>query len=128
MTFEKDDARSGTEKAMNLLNATQADKIAWGEYLAVRIAKRGLSVHSRSLREELVKEKIIPEESAQKEYWLGAVFNNLRNEGVIEKNGTFKYSDPSRNIHERTVTIWQLTRSANLERFKEAPKRPGEKE
>lgn len=126
--FDEDDARSMTENVMGHLNATYSQKIAWGEYLAVRLAKKNITVHSRALREELVKEKIIPEESGQKEFWLGAVFNNLRNEGVLEKNGTFKYSDKARNIHERTITSWQLTRTAKLDRFKEAPKRPGEKE
>jgi len=123
--LEADDVRNGTEQAMERLNLSHAERIAWGEYLAVKIAKANLTVHSRMLRDALVKEGIIPDPNPDKEFWLGAVFNNLKAKGVLEKNGTAKYGDAKRNVHERTIATWQLVAKADLSPYREPPAKPG---
>lgn len=123
--FDNDDVRQGTEGAMKLLNATHADKIAWASHLAVKLAKANLSVHSRMVRAEMVKEGIIPETGGGKEFWLGAVFANLRDEGVLEKAGFISYGDASRNIHERQIAVWKLTKNHDaMKKYADAPPRP----
>jgi len=128
ITVDDDDVRSGTEQAMAQLNGVHAVKIAWGEYLAVKLAKKHLSVHSRALREAMVKEGIIPEDNPGKEFWLGAVFRNLRDKGIMEKNGTYKYGDKERNTHERTISIWQLKAGADLTPYAVAPPKEEKKD
>ena len=90
--FDNDDVRQGTEGAMKLLNATHADKIAWASHLAVKLAKANLSVHSRMVRAEMVKEGIIPETGGGKEFWLG---------GFESKAEAIEYCDMYEMVYER---------------------------
>lgn len=101
-----------TDTAMRKLLEKHNDKILWGCYYAVQIALKKDTVHSREVRDRMFKEGLIGE---GKEFWLGTVFHTLKEDGVLKHDGHwYKYSDPERGIHERTVKIWCLDRKAVL--------------
>ncbi len=114
-------AGSGTKEAMSLLKETKGLAIQWGMHYAVKIAMRKLTVHSREVWEEMARDGVLP--SYGKAFWLGSVFRELKSAGVLVKTGHFfKYSDEARNIHERTVPLWELNDKADLTPYRVPPK------
>lgn len=118
---EKDPvAGTGTKKAMERLRLSHPLKIRWGCFYAVKIAMRKLTVHSREVWDAMLADGIIDGDG--KAFWLGAVFRELKDAGVLVKTGNrYKYSDESRNIHEREVALWQLNEKADLTPYRVAP-------
>jgi hypothetical protein len=115
--YPSDDPREGTREALRKVEERYKPQVQWACYAAVEIAKRKLTVHSREVRDALVKKGLI-EDDAGPEHWLGAAMSRLNKEGILEKSGhTYKYSDASRGIHERTVTIWQLREGADTSKY-----------
>ena len=117
---EHDEAGTGTKKAMAALSQKYPLVIQWAMHYAVKIALRKLTVHSREVWDELLKDDII--DGRGKAFWLGAVFRTLKDAGVLVKTGLrYKYSDEARNIHEREVALWQLNEKADLTPYRIAP-------
>jgi len=115
------DPRQGTKQAMQKLEAKHTTKVDWACHIAVDIAKKNLTVHSRTVRDEMERRGLL-EDSAGAEHWLGAAMNKLAGLGILKKSGhSYKYSDSSRGIHERTVTIWELVDGADTEYYEEPP-------
>lgn len=111
------DPRQGTKDAMGELEDKHKDLVTWACRAAVEIARRKLTVHSREVRDALVKEGLIPEDGPP-EFWLGAAMHRLAKEKIIEKTGhNYKYTDAARGIHERTITVWQLVDGADVSRY-----------
>lgn len=116
-------AGTGTKMAIARLNARHADKIAWGEYVAVKIALHKLTVHSREVRDELYERGLCVD--GEPEFWLGAVFRNLKDKGILIKTGlTYKYASEKRNIHERTVSLWEINPKADISPYRIEPTLP----
>ena len=114
-------AGTGTREAMELLRTTKSLAIQWGMHYAVKIALRKLTVHSREVWDEMERDGVLPTHG--KAFWLGAVFRELKDAGVLVKTGhCFKYSDEARNIHERTIPLWQLNEKADLTPYRQPPK------
>jgi hypothetical protein len=112
-TTPTDDPREGTREAMKTLETRYPDEIRHACQIAVEIARRKLTVHSREVREEMERRKLIGADTGN-EYWLGAAMNRLAREKILERTGhTYKYTDAARGVHERTVTIWQLREGAD---------------
>lgn len=119
MTEEKK-AGDGTREAMVRLKASKPLHIQWGMHYAVKIAMRKLTVHSREVWDEMAKDEVLPKQGSA--FWLGAVFRELKDLGVLVKTGLrYKYSDETRNIHEREVHLWQLNDKADLTPYRIAP-------
>lgn len=115
--YPSDDPREGTREALKKVEARHGEQVRWACYAAVEIAKRKLTVHSREVRDALVQKGLL-DETAGPEHWLGAAMHRLNKEGILEKSGhTYKYTDASRGIHERTVTVWQLREGADTSRY-----------
>jgi hypothetical protein len=115
------DAGTGTRAAMERLQATKPLHIQWGMHYAVKIALRKLTVHSREVWDALIADGIITGEG--RAHWLGAVFRELRDGGVLTKTGNrYKYSDEERNIHEREVALWEINPKADLTPYRLEPK------
>ena len=111
------DPREGTKKAMQQLEAKYPDQIGQACRVAVKIAKRKLTVHSREVREEMERQGLVGPDTGA-EFWLGPVFGRLVREKILSKTGQkYKYSDPARGIHEREVTIWQLVDGADTKEY-----------
>lgn len=113
-------AGTGTKTAMAELKRAHPLRIQWGMHYAVKIALRKLTVHSREVWEALLADQIITEDG--KAFWLGAVFRELKDAGILVKTGNrYKYSDEKRNIHEREIALWQLNDQADLTPYRIAP-------
>ena len=113
-------AGTGTQEAMGVLKETKGLAIRWGMYYAVKIAMRKLTVHSRDVWDAMDRDGVLPTHG--KAFWLGAVFRELKDAGVLVKTGHFfKYSDEARNIHEQTVPLWQLNEKADLTNYRQPP-------
>jgi hypothetical protein len=107
------DPRADTKEALGKVEARHAGAVRDACVVAVEIAKRKLTVHSREVREAMVTKGMLDPESGP-EHWLGAAIHRLAKEGILEKSGhTYKYTDAERGIHERTVTVWQLKDDAD---------------
>lgn len=115
------DPHSGSRVALAKLASDHPHEIAWGCHIAVQIAKRSLTVHSRMVREEMERRGLVSNVSGP-EFWMGAVFKTLKSAGILKETGQrFKYSDASRGIHEREVKIWALVEFADTEKYDTAP-------
>lgn len=115
------DPRQGTKQAMQKLEAKHPAKIDWACHFAVQIAKKNLTVHSRAVRDEMERRGLIGPDTGS-EFWLGAAMNKLAQQGILSKSGhSYKYSDSSRGIHERTVAIWALVDGADTEYYDTEP-------
>ena len=113
---------TGTNQAVAALVATRPLHVQWGMHVAVKLAMKKRTVHSREVWDELLRDGIITEEG--KAFWLGAVFRELKDVGVLKKTGhTYSYSDEARGIHERTVALWELVEDADLTEYRVAPTR-----
>lgn len=111
------DPRAGTREALVKVEARHAGAVRDACVVAVEIAKRKLTVHSREVREAMVAKGLLDTEAGP-EHWLGAAIHRLAKEGILEKSGhTYKYADAARGIHERTVTVWQLKEGADTSRY-----------
>lgn len=120
---DQPDPHAGTNQAMAHLRFSHAYKIAYGKYVAVRIALKKLTVHSRDVRDAMFAEGII--DGAEKEFWLGTVFKDLRDEGVLKWTGQMhKYTDAERGIHERTIKLWEYVEKAEVAKYLEPPPKP----
>lgn len=97
----------GTREAIEQLKARHPKHIAWGLHLAMKMAKKNNTVHSRELLLEMIRlKKCDPNMSA---HFIGAVFKTLRDEGLLKWTGHYyKYSDAERNIHDREIKLWCL--------------------
>jgi len=115
------DPHEGTRVAMKKLEAMHPLEIAWGCHLAVAIAKKNLTVHSRMMRQTMADRGMLALDTGR-EHWTGAVFKRLSKEGILRNTGQkFKYSDAERGIHEREVTIWALVEGADTSKYDNAP-------
>lgn len=111
----------GTRVAMKKLQSSHPTEIAWGCHVAIKIAKRRLTVHSRDVWDELGRMGIVSASSGSA-FWLGAVFDELKRAGLLKPTGqTLTYSDASRGIHERTIKIWGLTEDADTSAYDKEP-------
>lgn len=120
MIEEQTPAGTGTKTAIAALNAKYPAMVQWGMHYAVKIALRKLTVHSREVWDEMLRDKVITGEG--RAFWLGAVFRNLKDQNILRKTmHTHKYSDESRGIHERTVYLWELNEKADLTPYRIAP-------
>jgi hypothetical protein len=93
-----------TEEAMELLETSKASLVAYGRKEAIRLAKENGEVTSRDVRQAMEGAGLLKKDS--KEHWLGAVF---RGKPFKWTGRYFVYSDPIRNIHERTIKIWTIS-------------------
>jgi hypothetical protein len=115
------DPHEGTRVAMKKLESQHPLMIQWGCHVAVVIAKRRMTVHSRDVWEEMLRQKLV-EPHSPPPHWMGAVFHHLKNEKILTSTGqTFKYSDASRDNHERKITIWALVENANTGSYDAPP-------
>lgn len=93
-----------TEEAMDVLNSYRKYLIEYGRYVATLICQEQGAVHSRDVRQALAGLGLLDDPNLN-DYWLGAVFNK----SLFRWTGGFHvYSDPARNIHERTIKLWNL--------------------
>lgn len=115
------DPHEGTRVAMKKLESEHAWEVSWGCHVAVEIARKNMTVHSREVRRELETRGILGPDGG-KEHWLGAVFHRLKADKILEATSQFyRYSDAERGIHERKVTIWQLVEGADCSKYLTAP-------
>ena len=113
-------AGTGTREAMTQLKKNHPLKIQWGMHYAVKIALKKRTVHSREVWDALLADGIIKGDS--KAFWLGAVFRELKDESILRKTGhSYTYSDEARNIHERTVSLWEINEKADLTPYRTEP-------
>lgn len=114
-------AGTGTRRAMDDLKARYPVHVAWGMHYAVKIALRKLTVHSQEVLDELIRDGIITGEG--KVFWLGAVFRELKEKGVLLKTiHQHKYANEARNVHERLIFLWQINDKADLTDYRLPPK------
>lgn len=92
-----------TDEAMKLLRKRRLDQIMKARAMAVDICERVGSVSSREVRKAMAAAGELMDN--EPEFWLGAVF---RHERFQWTGRYFTYSDRARNIHERTVKVWEL--------------------
>jgi hypothetical protein len=93
-----------TNEAMALLKTYRAFLIKRGQWEGAQLAAKDGTVTSRDVRAAMEKAGLLTGDIS--DYWLGAVFHN----GPFAWTGGYQaYSDPSRNIHERTVKVWKLS-------------------
>lgn len=115
------DPHEGTRVAMKKLESQHPIHIQWGCFLAVSIAKRRMTVHSRDVWEEMLRRGLV-EPNSPSPHWMGAVFHRLKNEKVLTSTGQyFKYSDTARDNHERKITIWALVEGADTSAYAAEP-------
>ncbi len=121
--FTNKKPRTGnTKEAMQLLmsNPRTAKLIAWGCHIAVLLALKSRTVHSRAVRDEMDRRGLLTKED--KEFWLGPVFKKLKTEKILTWTGhMFTYSDEERNVHERTIKLWELNEDADLTVYRTPP-------
>lgn len=116
------DPRQGTKQALQKLEAKHPLQIEWACHVAVQIAQKNLTVHSRAVREEMERRDLVGPDTGS-EFWLGAAMNKLARLNILKSTGNkYKYADSSRGIHEREVTIWALVDGADTSYFEEEPK------
>lgn len=116
------DPRQGTKQALQKLEAKHPKQIDWACHIAIGIALKNLTVHSREVREEMQRRELVGPDTGS-EFWLGAAMNKLARLGLIKSTGqSYKYTDSSRGIHERKVTIWALVDGADTSYYEEEPK------
>lgn len=114
------DPREGTRVALKKLESQYPDHIKWGCYVAVQWAKKRLTVHSRTVRDEMERLGLL--KTNEPEFWLGAVFNKLKREKIIGPTGqSFTYSDAERGIHERTIKVWGLVENCDTSAYNDEP-------
>jgi hypothetical protein len=91
-----------TAEAMDVLVKHRRELIERGRAVAVEIARRGGTVHSRQVRAAMA-DQLNPDDG---ETWLGAVFNCR----LFRWTGEFhSYGDDGRNCHDgHVVKIWRL--------------------
>lgn len=117
-------AGEGSKKAMQKLRAKYPNEIRLGKYFVVQHALANRTVHSRNLWEILLARKFVNKKS-ESPHWMGTVFSDLRDEGILEKTSEYhSYSDPARNINERTVAVWQLRKDVDEIKLKEYREEP----
>jgi len=92
---------------MAVLEKKYGTLIAQARDLAVQQCLSEGTATTRSVRAEMLKLKILSE-GGGRENWLGAVFKNPR---FIWTGRWLTYRSQSRNVHERTIKIWRLTKS-----------------
>lgn len=115
------DPHEGTNVALKKLEAMHPKEIAWGCHIAVQIAKKNLTVHSREVRREMEKRGLLSLDTGA-EFWLGAVFKRLQRDKVLHSTGQkYKYSDAERGIHEREVKIWALVEGVDTTPYETPP-------
>lgn len=115
------DPHQGTSATMAQLEERYPNKINWGCYYAVRIAKANLTVHSREVRAAMADAGILNDNSGP-EHWMGAVFKRLKSEGILQETPhRYKYSSESRGIHEREVKIWALKQGVDTSKYNNKP-------
>lgn len=94
-----------TGEAMDVLTAKHHYLIMMARYVAVVIALARGTVHSRQVRWVLYQLGIIVGD--EHEFWLGTVFRDPK---VFKwTRDWYSHSSTSRNIHERTVKVWEIT-------------------
>lgn len=92
-----------TDEAMKLLRKRRLEQIMKARELAVEICERVGSVSSREVRKAMAAAGEL--DNDEHEFWLGAVF---RHERFQWTGRYYTYRDSARNIHERTVKVWEL--------------------
>jgi hypothetical protein len=104
-----------TAEAMDLLKRYRRRLIATGVVVACDLIAREGVTHSRAVLQEMERRGEL-DGPPIKDYWLGAIFN--RRSIFCWTGDHYTYSDDSttergtRNIHERTIKVWTLRRSA----------------
>lgn len=88
-----------------------------GRILGVRLAQKHGTVHSRMVREEMVRLGVLSDEPGQSvgETFFGPLFSGCRPQ-VFEKTGEMhSFEDTTRNMHHgREVCVWRLIPGAIL--------------
>ena len=110
-----------TKEAMEVLRQFRSRQIARAGVIAREIARKEGTVHSRLVRAQMKAEGLVsdPKNGAlvpkgKREYWLGAIF---RHRDFVWTGEWASYHNVVRNIHERSIKVWQLSDEA-LERGK----------
>lgn len=111
-----DDPRAGTKAAMKELDAKHGAIIEKACRVAVELVRKNLTTHSREVRKEMALRGLVGPDTGR-EFWLGRAMNKLAAEGIIKEVGRFKYSDESRNIHERNIALWALVDEADTSAY-----------
>lgn len=119
-----DDPRAGTKEAMAALDSKYSGLIQKACCIAVELARKNLTTHSRDVRREMAARGLVGYDG--REFWLGRAFNKLAAEGIFKEVGRFKYSDETRNIHERNIALWALVDGADASKYPKLQK-PEEK-
>lgn len=95
-----------TSEAMDLLRTQHGQLTTWGRNTARDLCAQNGTTTSREVRAEMLKRGLLKETDAR-EHWLGAIFSRKD----FDWTGQYKtYSDPARNVHERTIKVWALRR------------------
>ena len=102
-----------TEEAMALLKRTRAELIDIARQIAREQIEAHGSTHSRQVLEAMEQLGLLDDTGEISDYWLGAVFRRTEFKWTGE---WYHYSDDRvmsrngkrRNIHERTIKVWQL--------------------
>jgi len=113
-----------TGEAMDVLTAKHHREIQLARHVAAVIALARGTVHSRQVRWVLYQLGLIT--GNEHEFWIGAVFRDPKVFHWTENY--YSHSSASRNIHERTVKVWELTSiSAGRNSLNVAPSPPTER-
>jgi hypothetical protein len=88
---------------MALHRATKPRLIETARAIAKELIQKHGMTQIREVYGELCDRGLMPLES--RDFWLGAVF---RSPEFAWTGRYYSYSDPGRNIHERTVKVWTL--------------------
>lgn len=96
-----------TSEAMKELENKHTTLLAWGRHIAVTFCRKNGTTHSKMVFDELIKRGLA--DPNKKAFYMGAIFNKLEKDGVIEwTKHYYKYSDPERNVHDREIKLWRL--------------------
>lgn len=116
------DPHAGTVDAHAALLAKHPQQVARACIAAVQVAMEKRTVTSQQARDRMIANGWLDKDDSSPQFWLGAAMRKLAVEGILRKTGrSASYSNPTRNVHERTHHEWELVPGAKTAPYETTP-------